>query len=193
MLYVGECRLEKRLLLEGQDIAVGPHSADAPPARGRRNQPEALRITHAVKLRLRPEAALKLQVATEAARVSHPGIGISRYVEMLLDDPARRNAALAPDDPLAEVSRLAGVVADIPAEARRVRSELGRAFVLLKHLLEQPASVSDAAANEHDLTDAIEQVRRAITHADDSLESLLKMTAEIRHDLATAAKRIANG
>ena len=102
---------------------------------------EAGRSTEQVKLRLRPEDALRIRVSARDARVD-----LSTYVALLLDDPERAAAARIPTSefPLADVSRLAGILGLLPEEVRRSRGELGRAFGLLKHLFEMPLTASNA-------------------------------------------------
>jgi hypothetical protein len=50
-------------------------------------------------------------------------VDLSEYVTWLLDDPQRAAAARAPESapPLADVSRLAGVLGALPEEVRRER------------------------------------------------------------------------
>jgi len=72
------------------------------------------------------------------------GLDASAYVGRLLDDPERVVAAPVSELPLADVSRLAGVLGLLPEEVRRSRSELGRVFGLLKHFFEMPATATNA-------------------------------------------------
>jgi hypothetical protein len=98
----------------GPDMA-GPR-IEVPPAR---TGTEAGRTTTAVKLRLRPEDALRLRTAAREY-----GIDLSEYVARLLDDPQRAEAARVPVSPLplADVSRLAGALGALPEEVTRAAS-----------------------------------------------------------------------
>jgi hypothetical protein len=141
-----------------------------------------------VKLRLRPEDALRLRTA---ARES--GVDLSEYVARLLDDPQRAVAARVPVSalPLADVSRLAGVLGALPEEVRRARGELGRAFGLLKHLFEMPLTASNAERHSLELSATTRDARAAIQNVDASVDRLLDELASIREDLATTARRLA--
>jgi hypothetical protein len=168
----------------GQDIDAGPR-IEVPSAR---TGTEAGRTTTAVKLRLRPEDALRLRTA---ARES--GVDLSEYVARLLDDPERAVAARVPVSalPLADVSRLAGVLGALPEEVRRARGELGRAFGLLKHLFEMPATALNAERHSFELSETTRDARTAIQNVDASVDRLLDELASIREDLATTARRLA--
>ena len=168
----------------GQDIDAGPRIG-VPAAR---TGTEAGRRTKPVKLRLRPEDALRLRAA---ARES--GVDLSEYVARLLDDPQRAASARAPVSalPLADVSRLAGVLGALPEEVRRARGELGRAFGLVKHLFEMPATALNAERHSFELSETTRDARAAIQNVDASIDRLLDELASIREDLATAARRLA--
>jgi hypothetical protein len=141
-----------------------------------------------VKLRLQPADALRLRAA---ARES--GVDLSEYVARLLDDPQRAIAARAPvlELPLADVSRLAGALAALPEEVRRARGELGRAFGLVKHLFEMPATALNAERHAFELSETTRDARTAIANVDASIDRLLDELASIREDLATTARRLA--
>ena len=119
------------------NIVAGTRNEAAPAARS-----EMGRTTEQVKLRLRPEDALRLRYAARER-----GIEVSAYVAQQLDDPERAAALAQPavsELPLADVSRFAGVLGLLPEEVRRWRGELGRAFGLLKHFFEMPATSENA-------------------------------------------------
>jgi hypothetical protein len=168
----------------GQDIDAGPRIG-MPAAR---TSTEAGRTTKPVKLRLRPEDALRLRAA---ARES--GVDLSEYVARLLDDPQRAAAARAPVSalPLADVSRLAGVLGVLPEEVRRARGELGRAFGLVKHLFEIPATALNAERHSFELSETTRDARAAIANLDAAVDRLLDELATIREDLAITARRLA--
>ena len=149
---------------------------------------EAGRSTEQVKLRLRPEDALRLRASAAQTRVD-----LSTYVALLLDDPQRAEAARVPqsDLPLAEVSRLAGVLGLLPEEVRRSRGELGRAFGLLKHFFEMPATAMNAERHAFALAEATRDARAAIQNVDPAVDRLLDELATIREDLAVTARRLA--
>jgi hypothetical protein len=162
----------------GQDIDAGTH---IPAARS-----EARRSTEQVKLRLRPEDALRLRAAAAERELD-----VSAYVALLLDDP-RRPLVPPPSSELqlAEVSRLAGLLGLLPEEVRRSRGELGRAFGLLKHLFESPASALDAERHAYALGKATREARIAIAKVETAVEHLIAELAPIREDLAVAARRL---
>jgi hypothetical protein len=168
---------------KGQDIVAGTHNKDAPAARS-----ETGRTTEQVKLRLRPEDALRLRYAARER-----GVEVSAYVAQLLDDP--RRSPIAPQAvselPLADVSRLAGVLGLLPEEVRRSRGELGRAFGLLKHFFEMPATSENAERHAFALADSTRDARAAIENVDAAVEKLLDELASIREDLALTARRLA--
>jgi hypothetical protein len=149
---------------------------------------ESRRTTKPVKLRLRPEHALRLRSAAREA-----GVDLSKYVARLLDDPERAAAARSPVStlPLADVSRLAGALGVLPDEVRRARGELGRAFGLLKHLFEMPATTLNAERHAFELSETTRDARAAIQNVDASVDRLLDELASIREDLATTARRLA--
>jgi hypothetical protein len=165
----------------GQDIDAGTRIVLAPAARS-----EARRSTEQVKLRLPPADALRLRAAA-----AERGLDVSAYVALLLDDP-RRPLVPSPssDLPLAEVSRFAGLLGLLPEEVRRSRGELGRAFGLLKHLFESPASALNAERHAYALAQATREARAAIANVDAAVERLLDELASIREDLAVAARRL---
>lgn len=109
-LTAGTCKV-LRTLVKGRDIAAGTRSNGTPAARLR----DSGRSTEQVKLRLRPENALRLRCAARERAVE-----VSTYVAALLDDPGRssRRSPLARPEPselpLADVSRLAGVLGVLP-------------------------------------------------------------------------------
>ena len=169
----------------GQDIDAGPRIG-VPAAR---TSTEAGRRTKPVKLRLRPEDALRLRTA---ARES--GVDLSEYVARLLDDPQRAAVAARAAVsalPLADVSRLAGVLGALPEEVRRARGELGRAFGLVKHLFEMPATALNAERHSLELSETTRDARAAIANVDASVDRLLEELASIREDLAMTARRLA--
>jgi hypothetical protein len=169
----------------GQDIDAGTRIEFAPAAR----TAEARRSTEQVKLRLRPEDALRLRAAA-----AERGLDVSAYVALLLDDP-RRPLVPSPSSELqlAEVSRLAGLLGLLPEEVRRSRGgELGRAFGLLKHLFESPASAPDAERHAYALGKATHDARIAIAKVETAIEHLIAELAPIREDLAVAARRLAS-
>lgn len=175
---------ESDVVNKGQDIDAGTHIG-APAVR---LGTEAGRSTEQVKLRLRPEDALRLRVS---ARESH--VDLSSYVALLLDDPERAAAARIPTSefPLADVSRLAGVLGLLPEEVRRSRGELGRAFGLLKHLFEMPATATNAERHAFALAEATRDARAAIENVDAAVDRLMDELAAIREDLAVTARRLA--
>jgi hypothetical protein len=170
--------------MEGQDIDAGPR-IEMPSAR---TGTEAGRTTTAVKLRLRPADALRLRTA---ARES--GVDLSEYVTRLLDDPQRAEAARVPVSslPLADVSRLAGVLGALPEEVRRARGELGRTFGLVKHLFEMPLTATNAERHSVELSQTTRDARAAIQNVDAAVDRLLDELASIREDLAVTARRLA--
>jgi len=141
-----------------------------------------------VKLRLRPEDALRLRCAARERAVE-----VSTYVAALLDDPRRSplTRSEASELPLADVSRLAGVLGVLPDEVRRSRGELGRAFGLLKHFFEMPATALNAERHAFALAEATRDARAAIANVDAAVERLLDELASIREDLAVTARRLA--
>jgi hypothetical protein len=168
----------------GQDIVAGTRNEVAPAARS-----ETGRTTEQLKLRLRPEDALRLRYAARER-----GVDVSAYVAQLLDDPERAALLARPavlELPLAEVSRLAGALGVLPEEARRSRGELGRAFGLLKHLFEMPQTAENAERHAFALADATRDARAAIENVDAAIEKLLDELASIREDLALTARRLA--
>jgi hypothetical protein len=108
-------------------------------------------------------------------------------------DPQRAVAVRTPIAalPLADVSRLAGVLSVLPEEVRRARGELGRAFGLLKHLFEMPMTSSNAMRHSLELSQITRDARAAIQNVDASVERLLDELASIREDLAMTARRLA--
>jgi len=168
----------------GRDIDAGTR-IEAPAAR---LGSEAGRSTEQVKLRLRPEDALRLRVSARDAHVD-----LSTYVALLLDDPERAAAARIPTSefPLADVSRLAGILGLLPEEVRRSRGELGRAFGLLKHLFEMPLTASNAERHAFALATATRDGRAAIENVDAAVDRLVDELAAIREDLAVTARRLA--
>jgi len=170
--------------MKGQDIDAGSRIG-VPSAR---SSSEAGRTTTAVKLRLRPEDALRLRAAARECSVD-----VSEYVARLLDDPQRAVAVRTPIAalPLADVSRLAGVLSVLPEEVRRARGELGRAFGLLKHFFEMPLTASNAERHSLELSQTTRDARAAIQNVDASVERLLDELASIREDLAVTARRLA--
>jgi len=140
------------LMSRGQDIDAGTR-IEAPAVR---LGTEVGRSTEQVKLRLRPEDALRLRISARDAHVD-----LSTYVALLLDDPERAAAARIPasEFPLADVSRLAGILGLLPEEVRRSRGELGRAFGLLKHLFEMPLTASNAERHAFALANVTRDAR----------------------------------
>lgn len=173
--------------IRGQDIVVASHNEEAPAARRR----PATRTTTALLLRLPPEDALTLRTAARER-----GLAVSAFVARLLADPqrlehARSEPATTSDLPLAEVSKLAGVLGLLPEEVRRARGELGRAFGLLKHFFELPTSAANAERHAFALAEATRDARAAIANVDAAAERLLDELAAIRDDLARTARRLA--
>lgn len=169
--------------MEGQDIDAGTRIGFEPAARSA----EERRSTEQVKLRLPPVDALRLRAAAHERELD-----VSAYVALLLDDPRRTVVAPSSSElPLAEVSRLAGLLGLLPDEVRRSRGELGRAFGLLKHLFENPVSALDAERHAYALAEATRDARAAIANVDAAVERLLDELATIREDLAVAARRLA--
>ncbi len=162
------------------------HAPTVPPA-GSRSR-EAGRSTEQLKLRLHPEDALRLRFAARER-----GVEVSAYVAQLLDDPERFPLTAPPvsDFPLAEVSRLAGMLGALPEEARRSRGELRRAFGLLMHFFEMPETATNAERHAYALAGAAREAHAAIENVDAAVEKMLDELASIREDLALAACRLA--
>ena len=79
----------------------------------------------------------------------------------------------------------------LPEEVRRARGELGRAFGLVKHLFEMPATALNAERHSFELSETTRDARAAIANVDASIDRLLDELASIREDLATTARRLA--
>ncbi|MBC5799161.1 MAG: hypothetical protein GIX03_13985 [Candidatus Eremiobacteraeota bacterium] len=73
----------------------------------------------------------------------------------------------------------------------RSRGELGRAFGLLKHFFEMPATALNAERHAFALAEATRDARAAIANVDAAVEKLLDELASIRADLAVTARRLA--
>jgi hypothetical protein len=162
------------IFMVGQDIDTGTRIEFAPAARS-----EARRSTEQVKLRLPPADALRLRAAA-----AERGLEVSAYVALLLDDP-RRPLVPPPASselPLAEVSRLAGLLGLLPEEVRRSRGELGQAFGLLKHLFESPASALNAERHAYALAEATRE-RRSPTSTRPSSDSSTSSPRFVRTSL----------
>ncbi len=159
---------------------MASHGESTPTARRVPN-----RTTMAVMLRLQPADALRLRL-----RAGESGLDVSAYVGRLLDDPERVVLPPVSELPLADVSRLAGVLGLLPEEVRRSRSELGRAFGLLKHFFEMPATAANAEQHAFALSQATRDARAAIENVDAAVARLLDELASIRDDLATTARRL---
>ena len=73
----------------------------------------------------------------------------------------------------------------------RTCGELGRAFGLLKHLFENPASALEAERHAYALAEATRDARAAIAKVEAAAERLLGELAPIREDLVLVTRALA--
>jgi hypothetical protein len=169
--------------LGGQDSAPGTRRNGSPAA-----DPEDRRSTEQVKLRLRPADAARLRAAATSSHAQ----SVSEYVVLMLDTPERVPVFDASSQAsLAIVANLTTAIGMLPEEAGRCRGELGRAFGLLKHLFEQPASAINAERHAYAIAEATREARAAMAAVEAAVEKMGADLAPIRRDLGPVVKALA--
>jgi hypothetical protein len=168
-------------------MSAGTRMTDGPAGRGDLDSAESRRSTEQIKLRLRPDEALRLRTAADTS-----GRTLSDFVVALLDG---RNTgdhpATAADErkvALAEVSRLANALYALAENLRLSRGDLGRGLGLMKNLFNEAAVVADR--HRFAIDDAIRDVRRAIVRADESSGTVADAVRQLRAEIEVTVRRL---
>jgi len=147
------------------------------------------RKTVPVLLRMQPAAARTLKAAATARIMTN-----AEYVSELVLECERTGRGgtagmIAAEIPLADVSRLAHALYQIPGEVKRLRGELGRQGGLIKHLVESEPAATGRLTQE--TAAALRSIMGTAAMTEAALAELLAQTAAIRGDLERSARRLA--
>jgi len=144
----------------------------------KRNWRDVKRSTSRLELKLPPEVYLQIKTTSQAR-----GLTASQFIFYLLQQEAIPTS-VASEVTLADVSRLAFAVSQLPSELKRLHGELQRQGGLAKHLYLKGADANATA-------DALFAIRDTSHKIEQALKVALEEYAQFRIDLERVARRLA--
>ncbi len=174
--------VEDGVILRGQDSVVSTHNKLAPPARRR----PAERTTEQIKLNLSPADAAAIRIAAKLLDMTN-----SEYVAKLVAVAGDPMKLVREQDRFADASRIAGALAQAPAEIRRLRADLGRLGGILQNVFireDNDQLLADRLVSE--CANTLRAVITATEKTDAVYDSLQENLAGIRDDLELAVRQV---
>lgn len=161
---------------------MSTHRNFAPPARRR----PAERTTEQLKLNLSPADAAAIRVAAKLLNMTH-----SEYVAKLVAVAGDPMKLVCEQDRVVDASRIAGTLAQVPGEVRRLRADLGRlAGMLTSFFIREDSEpyLDDLVARE--CAETLRAVIKATEKTDAVYDALQEKLAGVRDDLDLAVQQL---